>query len=494
MRSDPATARAGSSAGVDARAWMALLLAALPALLPAAVRPDAAAGQTTAPGQTALPEPTRAAEGIGQVLQREVLRTHPDYIAFVPGSADGSTHDCHNEHFLVFDGPDGSLMAVWTQNVNAPTGAPGNRVVFARSADEGRTWSPPVHVAGPRGPDDPAHMASWGFPLVSRRGRIYILCTRNQGTQGWIKMHTGIMEGTYSDDLGATWSPPQAVPVPRSPYDDPSGEIPGEWIVWQVPMRDLQGRWFVGYTRWVHVSAARLKKVENWTQIESVCEFMRFENVDDHPDPKDLQVTFSAWGDQALRVPHFRYPLLSVAQEPSLVRLPDDRLFCAMRTNSGYIWYSLSADDGRTWCNPRPLLRRDHGLPILQPVGCCPIYRLSDGRYALFHHNNRGDIDRTPEATHGPRRPCFVALGEFRPGADQPIWFSDSKPFMDTGGVGPDGRRPEESPWRVNVDVGLYSSFTTRGGRDVFWHSDRKFFLVGKVVSPEFLADLAVPR
>ena len=95
---------------------------------------------------------------------------------------------------------------------------------------------------------------------------------------------------------------------------------------------------------------------------------MRFENIDDDPEPKDIRIAYSAWGDEALRVPHYANPMLSVAQEPSLVRLPDERLFCVMRTMSGYIWYSLSNDDGLTWCNPRPLLRRDHGLPILEPL------------------------------------------------------------------------------------------------------------------------------
>ena len=52
-----------------------------------------------------------------------------------------------------------------------------------------------------------------------------------------------------------------------------------------------------------------------------------------------------------------RDPLLSVAPEPSLVRLPDRSLFCVMRTNTGHIWYSVSKDEGETWCSPRRLLR-----------------------------------------------------------------------------------------------------------------------------------------
>ncbi|MEI8041334.1 MAG: hypothetical protein WCL11_07995, partial [Verrucomicrobiota bacterium] len=56
-----------------------------------------------------------AAPGVKETLLREVRRSRPDYVVFVPGSFDGSTHDGHNEHFLVFDSPDGSLMAIWTQ-------------------------------------------------------------------------------------------------------------------------------------------------------------------------------------------------------------------------------------------------------------------------------------------------------------------------------------------------------------------------------------------
>ncbi|MHC4442875.1 MAG: sialidase family protein [Planctomycetota bacterium] len=430
-------------------------------------------------------------QDVEALLQRELERSQPDYVTYVPGHYDGSTNDCHNEHFLVFEGPDKSLMAIWTQSLKVPEAV--NRIVFSRSDDDGLTWASPTHVAGPSTPDDPVHIASWAFPMVSRSGRIYVIYNQNQGNHGWIKMHTGTMDGVYSDDNGRTWSKPQTIPMPRSPYDDPEGKIPAEWIVWQIPMRDLKGGYIVGYSHWVNHTRAQLKKVNSWTQIESVCEFIRFENVDEDPEPKDLRTKYSAWGVKALRVPHYKYPLLSIAQEPSLVRLPDNRLFCVMRTNSGYIWYSVSKDDGETWCNPRPLLRKDHGQPILQPVACCPIYQLADGRYILSHHNNRGDIESKQEATHSPRRPAFIALGEFRSGADQPIWFSRSKQLMDNDGFGVDGRKASEDH-KANTNIAVYSSFTTRNGNNVLWHSERKFFLVGKKITDKFLADLKVPE
>jgi len=282
--------------------------------------------------------------------------------------------------------------------------------------------------------------------------------------------------------------------MPKSPYDDPTGTTPVEWIVWQNPMRDLSGNWFVGYSHWVNKAAATLKEVRGWTEIESVVEFMRFVNVDAEPEPGDLQVRYSGWGDRALRVPHWRHPLLSVTQEPSLVRLPDERLFCVMRTCSGYIWWSQSSDDGETWCSPRPLLDRDFGIPLLNPVGCDPMYQLADGRYVLFYSNNRGDIDSGGAADATPRRPCFLALGEFRPAADQPVWFSPPKQFMDTNGLTVAGTPPGTPGMPTSADLSLYSSFTTRQGRDILWYPERKFFLLGKEVTAEFLAGMTVPK
>ena len=415
-------------------------------------------------------------------LERELVRTSPDYVVYKPGSIDGSTFDTGNEHFLVFDAPDGSLMAVWTQS--SYEGAGDHRIVFSRSTDEGRTWQPPSRIAGPARPGE-GLMASWGFPLISKSGRIYVVYNQYQGIDDVVHQHTGTMDAVYSDDLGETWSEPETIPMARSPHDHPDPKIPSNWVVWQLPIRDLKGRWLAGFSRWVSKAVRTPPHIDSWTAWETVVEFMRFENIDSDPEPENIQITYSAWGDKALRVPHYTNPLLSVAQEPSLVRLPDQRLFCVMRTMTGYIWYSISEDDGYTWSNPRPLLRKDYGLPILEPLCCCPIYQLSDGRYILLHHNNDGRFQgSTPEETHRNRRPAYLALGEFRPGAEQPIWFSSSKLFMDNDGmgIGPLSR----------IDIGVYPSFTARGGKNILWHLDRKFFLLGKEISSEWLSDLKV--
>lgn len=422
-------------------------------------------------------------DDVQATLQREMARSQPDYIVYVPKSIDGSTFDTGNEHFLVTDAPDGAMMAVWTQSTRE--GAGDHRVMFSRSTDEGVTWAPPLRLAGPRWPGD-GKIASWGYPLVSKSGRIYVVWNQYRGPVDTSNQFTGTMDCVYSDDLGKTWSAPATIPMKRSPHDHWDPEVASNWIVWQLPMRDLRGRWFVGFTRWLSVAVRRVPRTQKTWTAESVVEFMRYENIDDDPAPEKIEISWSAWGERALRVPHNDDPLLSVAQEPSIVRLPDQRLFCTMRTMTGYIWYSLSADDGETWCSPRPLLRKDCGLPILQPIFGCPIYQLADGRYLLIHHNNDGRLNGCePEDSRINRRPCFAALGEYRPGADQPIWFSQSKQLMDNDNVklGP----------RQGIDIGGYTSFTTRGGNNVFWHPERKFFLLGKKITPEFLAELVVP-
>ena len=417
-----------------------------------------------------------------EILDREIQRTQPDYVVYRPKSIDGSTFDTGNEHFLVFEGPDGSLMCVWTQS--SYEGAGDHRIMFSHSEDDGVTWADPIRVAGPKGPDD-GYMASWGFPLVSASGRLYAIWNQYQGIDDVVHQHTGTMDGCYSDDMGKTWSEPERIPMERSPHDHPNPEVPGNWIVWQLPIRDLRGRWFTGFSRWVSKATRRPMHSNSWTSWETVVEFMRFENIDDDPDPSSIQISYSARGDQALRVPHYADPKLSVAQEPSLVRLPDQRLFCVMRTMSGYIWYSVSADDGMTWCSPRPLLRKDHGEPICEPLCCCPIYEYGTGEYVLLHHNNDGQFEGCRREDSGKnRRPAFIARGEFRPKADQPIWFSPSKQLMDNDGegIGPLNR----------TDCGVYPSFTTRRGNHVLWHPDRKFFLLGKKITREFLGDLIV--
>ncbi|MDD4442070.1 MAG: sialidase family protein [Kiritimatiellae bacterium] len=406
--------------------------------------------------------------------------TRPDFVVFVPEVTDSAVNDTGNEHFLVFDGPDGSLMAVWTQS--SAESQPDQHQAFARSEDEGKSWTRPRIIAGPKKPGD-GHIASWGYPLVTRSGRIYILYSQHIGKTDQFFHHTGWLHGIFSDDNGATWSAPQNVPMRRSMRDNPDPAMPPNVLCWQKPLRlGKDGRYLAGVTRWTSF-AVTPNPTKSWMSADARVEFMRFENIDENPEPKDIRIAWFAFNEQALSVPYPGHAEVSACQEPSLVKLPDGRLFCVMRTCSGSPCWSVSADQGETWTVPRPLLRRDGGAPLLHPLSPCPMYDVGgneagSGHYALFIHNHDGHyMGYTPEDSSYHRRPIHLVRGTFKAGADQPVWFDEPQFFFDHDGVslGKPGTRGR-------LDLALYASFTVRGGVPVLWYPERKFFLLGKSI------------
>jgi len=418
-------------------------------------------------------------------METELRRTKPDYVVYVPKSMDGSTHDTGNEHFLVFDGPDGELKVVWTQSTFE--GQADQRIVFSSSGDEGATWAEPRVIAGPT-PPAKGNMASWGFPLVTRKGRIYVIYSKHIGINDVFSHTTGLMAGIYSDDAGATWSKEEVVPMRRSKWDHTDPKVPANWIVWQKPQQLSEGRHFAGFTRWVSAAVRHKPPVNHWTAHEAVVEFLRFENLDDHPAVKDIQISWHMCDDAALRVGFPGHPEVSAIQEPSTVSLPDGRLFTVMRSPRGNPYCTVSQDQGRTWTPPQVLRYRDGGEPLLHPCSPCPIYALEEGRYILLFHNHDGHFQKWgPFDTSQHRRPICLALGEFRLKAQQPVWFSKPKLLMDNDGVplGYKGGR---------ADLAMYASVTIRKGNTALWYPDRKFFLLGKRITREFLAGLEVEK
>jgi hypothetical protein len=399
--------------------------------------------------------------------------TKPDYTVFVPQLSAQGVQDSGNEHFLAFDGPDGSLMAVWTQSTHE--GEPDQHIVFSQSNDEGRTWTPPRLIAGPAKAGD-GFMASWAFPLVSRKGRIYVLYSQHIGKFDTFRHHTGLLTGIFSDDLGKTWSKPVTIPMPRTSRDNSDASFPPNCITWQKPLRLARdGRYIAGLTRWTSF-AVKKNPTKFWISADSVVEFMRFENLDTNPDIDALKISSLSWDKDALTVPYPGHPETSVCQEPSIVRLPNGRLFCVMRTSAGSPHWSMSSNDGDSWTRPRPLLRKDGGAPLKHPLSPCPLFDAGNGRFALFIHNHDGNINGlTVSDTLFHRRPVYLVGGRFESKGEQPIWFEEPKFFMDHDGValGPPGGKGR---W----DLALYSSVTIRKGKAVLWYPDRKFFLLGR--------------
>jgi hypothetical protein len=415
-------------------------------------------------------------------------RSKPDVAVYLPKG--GSQHDGDNEMFIVFKAPNSDeLLGMWTQS--SVEGLGDNRVMVSRSSD-GIHWSAPTRIAGtPPGTKEP--QASWGVPIVARTGRIYCVYVKEQSrAETGQRQESGGMGCLYSDDNGKTWKPGADIPIPRNRFDHPDPLIPKSYWLWTTATRDRYGRYLLGYTA---TTSQAVKKwpSELWVHKDSRCAFVRFENVDDGPDPKNLKVTWLPTDREGLEVPNRVFPDISVAQEPCVVLLPDGRLLVSMRTMAGAIWYSVSNDDGATWRKPEPLRYRDGSDSIPQPLAPAPIYPLADGRFLLVFHNNDG--------THGDhsqwkpkwsvneanylRNPAFIAVGEFRSVAHQPIWFSEPKQILDTQGVivGP----------KNTAEIATYPSLTEWRGQRVLWYPDRKFYLLGKYLPDALFAGMKVP-
>jgi hypothetical protein len=294
-----------------------------------------------------------------------------------------------------------------------------------------------------------------------------------------------------SDDNGATWTPAADIPMPRSRWDNPDPSYPKNWIVWQHPIRDSANRWLAGYTL---CTSPKRHPVPpgGWWHWDSRCYFMRFDNIHEGPDPEDVRITWLPEEDAGIEVPIPVRPELSSAQEPSLVLLPDGRLFTTMRTLTGYVWYSVSEDDGAHWRAPEMLRTRDGGDGMEHPLSCCPIYPMSNGRYLLLFHNNRGcrlghdqsELEWKTNHLNYIRNPMFIAVGEFRPDAHQPICFSEPYKLLDTDDirVGP----------KDTAEIGTYTSLTEWHGKRVLWYPDRKYYLLGKYLPDEFIATFEI--
>ena len=390
--------------------------------------------------------------------------------------------------------PKGDLFVIFTLAVAPDKGD--YKVVYARSTDGGVNWTAPaaIDVSGPK----PGQRSQFGFPVMSASGRMY--CYYNK-TTGNGSGGENFLRCKYSDDDGYTWIDGGVkIPWRTSKYSHPEAATIGTAaLVWQKPIRDAKGRQMVGFTR---STSSAVKKPLDASHLGSVpglrntfndgrCEYMRFDNIDQGPDPKDVKITWLQTDATMIEVPCTFEPHASHGYkwciEPSVVLLPDGRLFSIVRTANGQIWYTVSDDDGVTWRETEIMRFRDGGDPVLNPSSPCPIYRLEDGRYLqlLQNHDGWGYGSRGP-LDQNSRRPQFMSLGEYREGAHQPIWFSEPYFFCDTNMV---GVFPHYKKW-----LSMYASLTDRDGERIFWYVDRKMFALGRYITDEMLAGLTVPK
>ena len=400
----------------------------------------------------------------------DIMVTKPDYVVFVPSQpqdwkmADPTLRgDTYNDHIqVIYDEARRLYYCFWTQATRE--GQADHHIVFSRSADGGRTWSAPVLLQGSETRANPRPVASWQQPMLSKSGRLYLLW--NQQVNG-DKIHHGALFGAWSDDAGLSWSRPKSIAMPRMELDSPDPSVPAEWCNWQRPLRLGEGgRFIVGCSRHGHIPNDEKKHCR--------VEFWQFENIDDDPEIEDIKISyFNTNGDgfdvsQVEGATNYGIKEGPAIEEAAIVGLPDGRLFAMMRSSLGSPVWSVSSDRGRTWSRPRILRFQDGGKPVLQPRSPCPLYdwkgpEAFSGKYFAIVHNTFNYDDVTAYQNRGP---LYILKGEYVPGAEQPIWFSQPELL---------NPRPRENSY--------YTSYTVADGEGVLWYNDMKYYVLGKRIT-----------
>ena len=437
--------------------------------------------------------------------------SEPDIVVHIPDAEIGP--EASNQHFIVIPLKNGHFFAIWTSAYYESH--PNQHIVFSKSLDKGFTWSKPETIAGPvsvpcehpydgdwKWPDfvpektkryliDNDHarysgIASWAFPIYSpEMNRIWVFYNKCTGIVDTDDNVSGELRGIYTDDEGASWSPEFTVPFRRWAIASPNTQVPPNWIVWHQAVEMRHGTILVPGTNWPskQLSEHDPDALNGWE-----CWFWRFDNILTERDPAKLKVSLLPDSDHGIRVSMLDNSRDSCCQEPTVVCLSDGRWFSVMRTFRGMIYYSVSEDEGRTWCEASPLFYHDNGNPVLQPIACCPLYRMNDGRFLLtFHNNDATDPTGRPSGKHHGwiyRTPGYLSVGEERLDKKQPVWLSEPKLFLDNHGKawGPADR----------TEIGVYTSFFEFEGVRYYWYPDRKHFLLGKRIADVFLADITV--
>lgn len=323
----------------------------------------------------------------------------------------------------------GTWLVSFTRGDNVGDAFVPERIFLRRSEDRGLTWQPRQLVY------DGKYLGA----RQAEMGQLLVVPDTNRVYQFSIN-HSGVRFGeavfTYSDDDGRTWLGPEGpgsvyhVKVP--PYELAPAGRSNHFMAKGIVMSNGE---FI-------LPMAVATDPEEMGEIQADAVFMISDNILTEGDPERLHFDFCPRGPRGIVVPKREGSSESLAQEPHVVQLSDERLFCTMRTGLGCIYFSTSSDFGRTWAPARPL-RHENGRPILHPNAPCPLIKLSNGNYLLFHHNNKGDVfgSQSVYDFQKNRRPVYVCRArEDLSNPEQPLLFSDSKFLCDSDGVASKGQ------------------------------------------------------
>jgi hypothetical protein len=393
--------------------------------------------------------------------------------------------------------PHGTWIACWTQGGYEAT--PDQRVVVARSTDNGCTWGKEIVIEA-AGSDYrvPAWIVSYCVPNT---GRVYLFYWYN--FNGVPLRDAGDMFFRYSDTDGETWSERHRVGVPKTAMDrDEYGDVHG-WNFGQ-PRLLPTGQVMLTYTKMKRTSLYpdgwSLAASNEWQVLPGTdpatkptdeqggspnnwCTevfFLELSNILTETDPSKLRFSHLPAGDEGLWV---SYPDTNrhFGQEGTLVGLSGGRLLCVFRSRQGHPFYAISSDRGANWSEPQVLRLCPGGEAFDQPCAPCPMTKMPDGRFVFLFHNTK------PEGSGWyPRDPLWIAVGREAPGVtdNAGLYFTKPKVLVFNDGV-PDG------PFK-DFEIG-YPQFYRIGGRNYVVYANKTCQLRIHAVPDSLMDDAGLP-
>ena len=146
--------------------------------------------------------------------------------------------------------------------------------------------------------------------------------------------------------------------------------------------------------------------------VESQGCFLRSENILTERDPAKIRWELLPDGDEGLRAP--KGP---VSEEVNLTPLPGGTLYATYRTIDGYPCHAYSQDDGHTWTPPEYSTYTPGGRRIKHPRAANFVWRVSNGRYLQWFHNQGGEQFHSGKLNYYlGRNPAWLTAGRVENG------------------------------------------------------------------------------
>ncbi len=290
-------------------------------------------------------------------------------------------------------------------------GQRGQHVITMRSIDQGRSWSPPVRIEPPDGPE-----ASYAVLLKAPSGRVYIFYNHNTDNVREIRRHDtkapvsrvdslGYYVFKFSDDHGRTWSDARyPIPVRAFACDRENvygGQIRFFWNVAKPFVRDGSA----------YVPLIKVGRIGDGFFAQSEGALLRSPNLLTEPAPELIEWETLPEGEVGLRAPPGGGP---ISEEQSYCVLSDGSISAAYRTVDGYPVEAYSRDGGRTWEPPR-YRRFASGRLMKHPRAANFQWRCANGKYLYWFHNHGGRfIGERPDRlgiAYEDRNPAWLCGG-----------------------------------------------------------------------------------